>query len=323
VARSDKSSRIRLIAGVIVPAAAAGGVYLAERRAVARWSEADGRYRDEPQTVGGDERWIDTPGGARIRVVEQGDGPPVILAHGFTATADQWGPVAARLRDEGLRVIVYDQRGHGRSSNGNGRFRPGELGDDLAAVIQATAPEGAVVVGHSMGGIGIQAMLADHDALRPSLRGVVLVATLARPVDVPLAKLMGWLGGTPLARRVMANRLHGRILARGGVGREPANLVLDVVRAGWARCADSTRAGVMRDLRDFDFADALSTVDLPVTVVAGDLDQVTPFEENQRIAELLPKGRLVTLTGIGHAAHWEAADRVAEIVVANARGEQS
>ena len=236
---------------------------------------------------------------------------------------NHWGPVAARLRDGGLRVIAYDQRGHGRSSSGNGRFRPRELGDDLAAVLRATAPEGAVVVGHSMGGIGIQAMLADHTSLRNDLRAVVLVATLARPVDVPLGKLMAWLGGTSLARRVMGNRLHGRILARGGVGRQPANVVLDVVRNGWAACADSTRAGVMRDLRDFDFSEALNTVDLPVTVVAGDLDQVTPFAENQRIAELLANGRLVRLPGIGHAAHWEAADRVADIVIAHVGGEQS
>ena len=245
-------------------------------------------------------------------------GVPIILAHGFTSTADHWAPVAARLVERGFRVIAFDQRGHGGSTSPTGRFRPSDLGHDLAAVIEATAPTGAVLVGHSMGGIGIQAMLADHEALRDDLRGVVLVATLARPVEVPLGRLMGKLGGTPLARRVMGNRIHGRLMARGGVGAEPSITVIDVIRDGWATSSDATRAGVMRDLRDFDLSEALRVIHVPTTVIAGDRDLVTPFEENRRIAELLPNGRLEAQPGVGHAAHWEAADRVVAIAAAYA-----
>jgi len=169
-----------------------------------------------------------------------------------------------------------------------------------------------------MGGIGIQAMLADHEDLRTDVRGVVLVATLARPVTVPLGKLMARLGGTRLARRVMSQRTHGRVLARGGVGAAPSVTVIDVIRNGWVNCPDATRAGVMSDLVDFDFSDALTEIDVPITVIAGDVDQVTPYGENRRIAALLPRGRLVTLPGIGHAAQWEAADRVAEVAAAHA-----
>lgn len=257
---------------------------------------------------------IDSVDGVRLRVIEYGDGPTVVLAHGFTAVAEQWSPVAARLRDQGFRVVAYDQRGHGQSSSGNGRFRPTDLGNDLVEVLRATAPDGAVLAGHSMGGIGIQAMLADHVAMRTQISAVVLVATLARPVEVPFGKLIARIGGSTLARRAMSHRLHGRVLARAGVGAEPANIVLDVIRDGWAVCPNSTRSGVLRDLLDFDFSEALTTIELPVTVVAGDLDQVTPYAENKRIAELLPNGRLETLLGVGHAAHWEAADRVAETI---------
>jgi pimeloyl-ACP methyl ester carboxylesterase len=310
-----RSRRSRKTFATLIPVATAAGVYLAERRAIARWSEAD-RFRGEPLALSGQQRWVDGHDGARLRVVEAGDGPPVILAHGFTSTSDHWGPVAARLLDRGYRVIAFDQRGHGGSTSGSGRFRPTDFGNDLAAVVAATAPTGAVLVGHSMGGIGIQAMLIDHEEARRGVRAVVLVATLARPASVPLGKLMARLGGTALAARVMAHRVHGRILARGGVGDEPAVTLLDVIRNGWATCPGGTRVGVMRDLVDFDFSERLRATETPVTVVAGDLDQVTPHDENRHIANVLPNGRLDTVPGVGHAAHWEAADRVAEIVAA-------
>lgn len=332
MARSDTRRRIWPLA-LAATVAGAGAAYLAERRAVARWSAGDDHYRGELLTLTGEERWIDAGDGLRIRLVDSGnrngadprDADPesastVILAHGFTSIAEHWSPVATRLRARGLRVIAYDQRGHGRSDPGDGRFRPSDLGNDLAAVIRDTAPTGAVVAGHSMGGIGIQAMLADHEDVRADLRAAVLVATAARPVGAPLATLMGRLGGTSLARRTMASRTHGRVFARGGMGVDSANVVLDVVRSGWANSSDSTRAGVMRDLRAFDLSPALPEIQLPITVIAGDADQVTPHEENRRIAELLPNGRLETLPGVGHYVPWEAADVVTEIIAGYATG---
>ncbi len=330
MARAATRRRIGPIA-VAAPVVAAAVAYLAERRAIARWSRGDHRYEAEPRTLVGEERWIDAGGGLRIRLVDSDparggasgpDGEPstVILAHGFTSVAEHWSPVAARLRARGIRVVAYDQRGHGRSGPGSGTFRPSDLGDDLAAVIAAAAPTGAVVAGHSMGGIGIQAMLADHPDLRTELRGAVLVATLARPVDAPLAALMRRLGGSALARWAMSSRIHGRVLARGGMGKESANVVLDVVRSGWANSADGTRDAIMRDLREFDLSEALAGIDLPITVIAGDADEVTPHEENHRIAELLPNGELETLPGVGHYAPWEAADVVAEVIATHATG---
>ena len=301
---------------------------------MARWSSGDDRYRSEPLALAGEERWVDAGPGLRIRVVDSDPGrrsgpgaddgidaaSTVILAHGFTSIAEHWSPVAARLHARGLRVVAYDQRGHGKSGSGDGRFRPNDLGNDLAAVIRAIAPTGAVVAGHSMGGIAIQAMLADHEDLRAELRAAVLAATVARPVDAPLATLMGRLGGTSLARWTMAHRLHGRVFARGGMGVEAANVVLDVTRSGWADSSDRTRAGVMRDLRSFDLSATLAEIELPITVIAGDADQVTPHDENHRIAELLPNGHLETLAGVGHYVPWEAADVLADVIAAHATG---
>lgn len=309
-------------------AAASAAGYAAERLTVARWSSGPDRLRDEPQTIAGNEGWVRSADGTRLHVVETGDGPTTILAHGYTATSHYWAPVAARLVEAGCRVVAFDQRGHGRSEPGPGRFGADQLADDLAAVVAATATTSAagantsevVVAGHSMGGIGIQAMVQAHPHLVRHLRGLVLVATLARPIPVPLGTLMGRLGGTALARKTMAHQVHGRVLARGGLGRQPTLTALDVVRNGWVSCPDTTRAGVMRDLRDFDFSETLRTLDEPTTVICGRLDRVTPLAESERMASLLPDARFVVVPGGGHALPWEAADRVAEAITDHTAG---
>ncbi|MDH3678900.1 MAG: alpha/beta fold hydrolase, partial [Acidimicrobiia bacterium] len=180
-------------------AAAGAATYAAERWTVARWASGPDEYRHEPRTLTGTTRYVASADGTKLHVIEAGEGPTAVLAHGFTATAHHWAPVASRLVERGLRVVVFDQRGHGRSTAINGRFGPSQLADDLAAVIAATAPDGAVVAGHSMGGIGIQAMLAHHPTTTDRLHGMVLIATLSRPVSVPLGRLMSRLGGTALA----------------------------------------------------------------------------------------------------------------------------
>ena len=313
-----------LAAGAVV--AAAAGSYAAERATVARWRRGPDPCRDEPRSVTGAEHRIEGRDGTTLHAVvsggpRSGHGPTVVLAHGYTATSHHWAPVAARLVDRGFRVVTYDQRGHGRSSAGDGRFGPEQLASDLRAVVDALVDgTPAVLAGHSMGAIGIQAGLAHQPDVLDRTAGLVLVSTVARPVPVPLGRLMGRLGGTALARRTMAHRVHGRVLARGGLGREPTLTAIDVVRHGWATCADETRAGVMRDLRDYDFSQTLASLEVPVTILCGDRDQVTPAAESRRMAGLVPHGLLEIVPGCGHALPWEAADRVADAITAMAQG---
>ena len=99
--------------------------------------------------------------------------------------------------------------------------------------------------------------------------------------------------------------------------------VLDVVRGGWARCPDATRAGLLTGLRDYDFTETLRGITAPTTVICGDVDQVTPLAESERMAEAIEGARLEVVPGAGHAVFWEAADLVAELIAQHAMGEPS
>ncbi|ACU70420.1 alpha/beta hydrolase fold protein [Catenulispora acidiphila DSM 44928] len=123
--------------------------------------------------------------GAELHVEEDGaaDAPvTLVLAHGWTLSTRAWRAQAEALAAAGdVRVLRYDQRGHGRSTQGDAwlsgvpaadadRFGPGpsvdQLGGDLAAVLDQLVPSGPVVLaGHSMGGMTIMALADQRPAL--------------------------------------------------------------------------------------------------------------------------------------------------------------
>lgn len=145
--------------------------------------------------------------GARIHVEEHGEGPPVVLLHGALAAGGAFRGQLPALRD-GARVLLVDQRGHGRSS----RFKPGErvsmarLVEDAAAVIEHAGGR-AHVVGASMGGL-VAAKLAEE---RPGLvDALVLMSTPSGPDPEWMAYFAGTPPeGLPAATQRLARHWHG------------------------------------------------------------------------------------------------------------------
>ncbi|WP_369212023.1 SDR family oxidoreductase [Streptomyces flavofungini] len=109
--------------------------------------------------AGARERWVRT-GGVELCVAELGDPdrPTVVLVHGYPDSKEVWTEVAGRLADDGgFHVVLYDVRGHGRSTAPKplrGGFTLEKLTDDFVAVIDAVSPDRPVhVVGHDWGSV--------------------------------------------------------------------------------------------------------------------------------------------------------------------------
>lgn len=94
-----------------------------------------------------------------------GDGPPLVLAHGVGDSARCWGRLPADLAAEGYAVVAYDARGHGRSDAPAGGYDLTTLATDLAGLVEALGLDRPVLVGHSLGA-STAALLA---ATRPGL----------------------------------------------------------------------------------------------------------------------------------------------------------
>ena len=112
---------------------------------------------------------------ADIWYTVDGDGPPVLLLHGWTCDSHDWIFQIPLLLDHGYQVVAPDHRGHGRSSAPSGSYRPEVLADDAAALLKHLNIESAIVFGHSMGTTVASALAVRHP-------GVVRALVMSDPV---------------------------------------------------------------------------------------------------------------------------------------------
>ncbi|MYZ18828.1 alpha/beta hydrolase, partial [Streptomyces sp. SID337] len=270
----------------------------------------------------------------------------VVFSHGYCLSQDSWHFQRAALRGV-VRAVYWDQRSHARSARGVDQVEHGvpvsidQLGRDLKAVIDAAAPEGPLVlVGHSMGGMTTMA-LADQfpELIRERVVGVALIGTSSGQLGevnfgLPVA-------GMNAVRRVLPGLLRAlgsqaELVERGR--RATADLFAGVIKrysfsrkdvdpaiARFAeRMIEATPIDVVAEFypafAEHDKAAALKHfAELPVLVLAGDEDLVTPSEHSEAIAHLLPDAELVLVPDAGHLVMLEhpevVMDRLADLLV--------
>ncbi|MDK1476034.1 alpha/beta hydrolase [Streptomyces sp. 549] len=270
-----------------------------------------------------------SPDGSRLHTEVHGpeDGPSVVLAHGWTCSTAFWAPVARRLVEDGHRVVLYDQRGHGRSPAPEAcGYSTYALADDLCAVLEATLEDGtpAVVGGHSMGAMTIMAaagrpQLAQHGA------ALMLCSTGARRLlgEARVLPFRGLAARTRAHRLLMGSRapmgpvtaLSRRALHYGtmgpGASPEQVEACARIVHA----CPRPVRASWGAVLGALDLSAKLPGLTAPTAVVAGTRDRLTPSLHARELAEALPHcTSLHELEGLGHMTPIEAPDRVADVL---------
>lgn len=270
----------------------------------------------------------------------------VVFSHGYCLNQDSWHFQRAALRGA-VRAVYWDQRSHGRSERGREQAEDGvpvdidRLGRDLKAVIDAAAPQGPLVlVGHSMGGMTVMALADQYpELIRDRVVGVAFVGTSSGRLGevnygLPVA-------GVNAVRRVLPGVLkalgqRAELVEKGR--RATADLFAGLIKRysfatrdvdpAVARFAERMIEGTPIDVvaefypafADHDKAEALRHfAALPVLVLAGDKDLVTPSEHSEAIADLLPDAELVIVPDAGHLAMLEhpdaVTDRLADLVV--------
>ncbi len=273
------------------------------------------------------ERTVRTEDGVDLHVeVDEGPSPAVVLVHGFTASLQEFDLQRETLSGR-ARTVLYDCRGHGHSRR-PGRVRNAsidQLGRDLGRVIDEVVPDGPVVLlGHSMGGMTVMALARQRPELfGPRVRGVFLLATSsgglveAGPVGAAvrvlrrlhlLTLLLLWLRlwapllerlrkpGTTVGRAYIRRNLFGTDDASPADVRKVQDLLeqtpLTVATAFYRTLLDHDEHASLRAMRD-----------LPVTLLVGDSDRLTPAHHSRRMAEALPDAELVVVPGAGHSVN--------------------
>ena len=259
---------------------------------------------------------VERPDGAVLDGVAVGSGPTVVLLHCWTGSRATWEPVAARLVAAGRQVVLYDQRGHGASTLGPASPTVDVLGEDLAAVLEAVDARDAVLAGHSMGGMAIQALaISGPDVMAERVRAMVLAGTACCGIaGGPLSAPARLVFTDRRVERLMVGRF-GPALCRGAVGRHPRQAHLVATRDAYLSLPADVRRNFLIALQAMDLRAGLATVAVPTTVVVGTRDLLTPPRLGRGLATAIPGARLVELPDAGHMLPYEEPDRLAEIIL--------
>lgn len=265
---------------------------------------------------------VTTSDGATLVVDVLGpeDGPTVVLAHCWGGHVDNWSLVAGPLLERGHRVVRWHQRGHGPSTVGEDGFAIERFGADLAEVLEAVDARDAVVAGHSLGGMTLQAFAIGHpEVAADRTRGLVLVATAAGGLNAtPIGRATDSLDQVgPLIDRALASR-YGHVLVRGTLGKGASHAAVRATRDHFVGTPFTTRHGILQGLKTMDLREAGAAIGVPTTVVVGSRDPLTPPAFSRGMAATIPDARLVELRGRGHMLPLEVPDEIVEIIVGHA-----
>ncbi|WP_405616874.1 alpha/beta fold hydrolase [Streptomyces sp. NBC_01508] len=260
-----------------------------------------------------------------IEVYGSEGAPAIVLIHGWTCSTLFWAAQIDALSAD-HRVIVYDQRGHGRSPavgrGGRGPYTTDALADDLEAVLGATLAPGerAVLAGHSMGGMTLMAASA-RPAFREHAAAALLCGTGSSEL-VAASRVVPMRPGrtrTRLTRLILGARaplgpvtpVSKRILRYGTMGPGTApDRVTACARIVHA-CPRGVRVGWSHVLGELDLDAGVRELTVPTAVVVGTADRLTPPVLARRLADTLPRCvGLTELTGMGHMTPVEAPEAV-------------
>lgn len=268
----------------------------------------------------GEEVTITRPDGTVLRALVAGDGPTVVLVHGYTVDVAEWNVVWDSLLARGFRVIGFDQRGHGRSTLGADGIGSAPMAADLAAVLEQFDVRDAVLVGHSMGGFVTIRALLDHPDLMRRLRGLVLFATWAgRVLDgAPQNKLQIPLLERGILQRMIRNKTVATLFGAAQCGKRPSPAMVTVFTEGFQQHLDNhgPHLPIVRAFSREDRYPRLGEITVPTVVMVGSADRTTPPIHSRRLADGIPGARLVVVPDAGHALNWEAPAELVKVVEA-------
>jgi len=230
----------------------------------------------------------------RLSADEAGEGTPVVLLHGLTATRRYVVMGSKNLERGGHRVVAYDARGHGKSAPGDG-YGYEKLAADLLTVLDDRGIERAVLAGASMGAHTIVRFALEH----PDRAAALVLITPAYDPDAPERGLDHW---DALARGLRDGGVEGFIAAY-GEPRVPESFRDTVRTVLQQRLSAHEHPEAVADAleqvprsRAFESWDALARLALPVAVVAShdEADPGHPYDIGRRYAEAIPGARFVT-----------------------------
>ncbi len=256
-----------------------------------------------------------------------GAGRPVVLIHGWPLDSDMWEYQSVFLASQGLRVVAYDRRGFGRSSQPWSGYDYDTLADDLKAVLDALDLHDATLVGFSMGGGEVARYMSRHGGARVAKAALIaavtpyLVQASDNPDGVPRATfdqiIDGLRADRPNFLATFGKQFFGAGLLNFTVTSEILQWSLMMALMG----SPKATLDCVRAFSETDFRRDMAAFRVPTLIVHGDADATVPIGKSGRVAAaMIPGSVLKEYAGAPHGLFFTEKDKLNQDLLAFIQG---
>jgi 3-oxoadipate enol-lactonase len=240
--------------------------------------------------------------GIQLDYDRRGDGPPLVLLHGYPLDRHLWDQLVPLLVDT-FDVILPDLRGFGESTTVDSPYTMDDYASDIAGLLDQLEIQKAAIVGHSMGGY---VALAFARLYPERVRGLGLVSSqvLADPPDRKEGRYKS-------AKDVSENGI-GSVVEMMTPKFTSDQRLQAFARESMERQPPAAYIGALKAMAErMDSTSLLSSFNFPVVIVHGEADSLIPIDRAREVKAALPQAHLVEISGAGHMPMMEATDKTA------------
>ncbi|MFH6997255.1 alpha/beta fold hydrolase [Flavobacterium sp. FlaQc-57] len=263
------------------------------------------------------DKYIETARNVKLYVKDYGKGDPVILIHGWPLSNEMWEYQIDFLVENNYRVIAYDRRGFGKSSQPYNGYDYDTLTDDLKEIIEQLQLENVTLVGFSMGGGEVVRYFSKYKGKGISKAVLIssIIPFLAKTEDNPEGRPKE--KGDAAAAAIKEDRIgfldnFGKIFFGINIINKPLSTpLLEYYRNLCALASPRATLKCAESLNTTDFRDELHTIKVPTLIIHGNDDKNVPIEiSSEKTAKAIENNTFIVYDGAPHGLFYTAKDKL-------------
>jgi non-heme chloroperoxidase len=274
-------------------------------------------YRQLSKLPQGNELFVSTADGAKIKTISSGSGPTIVLTHGFGGTIRDWNLIYEILINKGYRVIAFEQRGHNESTFGSDSISSKSLASDYKTILEHFDVKNAVQVGHSMGGfLAIKFMLEYPEVAAARLKSTLIMSSFAGDINKnnPQNKLQIPLIKKGYLDNIIENKTLSTLFASSLIGK-PYKAIVQTSLDNFKLQDYPKLVPILEAFVNENYYPRLYKIKTPCSIIVGSADKTAPTFHSETLAKDIPNAELIKIDGSGHLLNWESPFEVSEQII--------
>lgn len=247
------------------------------------------------------------------------DAQPLLLINGLGGTCQDWGPLLPTLSQH-FFVVIYDNRGAGKSDKPDPPYSMEMLTADVIAILDRLGLESIGVFGISMGGMIAQLLALEHPRRTQkivlgctSCSGLTMLCKRAQR-STDLLKLLKPLPHHPQEKEEAVRERLPFIFSQTFIESHPQEINSFISKTLNSDQPIQGYLGQLLAILGHDLCTQLSQITVPTLVLHGTADNLVPLEEGLILAERIPQARFIAFEGAGHLFYLEQEEKVSSVL---------